>query len=45
MSENNIVKSNGTLITIDGKKTRGRLEAGETGAAFYKKGSAEPLLQ
>ena len=45
MSENNIVKSNGTLITIDGKKTRGRLEAGETGAAFYKKGSAEPLRQ
>ena len=45
MSEKNIVKSNGTLITIDGKKTRGRLEAGETGAAFYKKGSAEPLLQ
>ena len=45
MSENNIVKSNGTLIPIDCKKTRGRLEAGETGAAFYKKGSAEPLLQ
>ena len=45
MSENNIVKSNGTLITIDGKRTRGHLEASETGAAFYKKGSTEPLVQ
>ena len=44
MSEN-IVKSSGTLKMIDGKKYRGYLEAKETGAAFYAKGKAEPIVE
>ncbi len=45
MSEVNTVKSNGTLKLIDGKKFHGYLQADENGAAFYKKGKAEPLVQ
>ena len=45
MSELNTVKSNGTLKTISGKKYRGTLVAGETGAAFYEKGKDTPLVE
>ena len=34
MSEKDTVRSKGTLQLIDGKKYRGELVAGETGAAF-----------
>ncbi len=44
MSEINKVRSNGTLKLIDGKKYRGFLEADTEGAAFYQKGSTEPLV-
>ncbi len=45
MSEINKVRSKGTLKLIDGKKYRGYLEAEETGAAFYQKGSPEPVVR
>ena len=45
MSEKNLVKSNGTLRLIDGKKFKGYLQADETGAAFYQKGKSEPFVQ
>lgn len=45
MSENNTVRSNGTLQLINGKKFRGELVAGETGAAFYAKGQKEPMAE
>ena len=45
MSEMNTVKSNGTLKTISGKKYKGTLVAGETGAAFYEKGKDKPLVE
>ena len=45
MSENNTVRSNGTLQLIGGKKYRGTLVAGETGAAFYAKGKDEPIAE
>ena len=45
MSENKTVKSNGTLTLISGKKFRGELVAGETGAAFYIKGKQEPFAE
>ncbi len=45
MSEINTVKSSGTLKLIDGKKYRGQLVAGETGAAFYTKGKSEPVVE
>ncbi len=45
MSEINTVKSNGTLTLINGKKYRGRLEANETGAAFYLRGKTEPMVE
>ena len=45
MSENNTVRSNGTLRLINGKKFRGELVAGETGAAFYAKGQKEPVAE
>ena len=45
MSENNTVRSNGTLQLISGKKFRGELVAGETGAAFYTKGKTEPIAE
>ena len=45
MSENNTVRSNGTLQLINGKKFRGELVAGETGAAFYAKGQKEPMVE
>ena len=45
MSEINTVKSNGTLQLINGKKYRGELVAGETGAAFYAKGQKEPMAE
>ena len=46
MSENkNTVKSGGILKLIDGKKYRGQLVAGDTGAAFYLKGKDEPFVQ
>ena len=45
MSEIKTVRSSGTLKTIDGKKYRGHLEAGETGAAFYLKGKTEPFVE
>ena len=45
MSENNTVRSNGTLTLISGKKFRGELVAGETGAAFYIKGKQEPFAE
>ena len=38
MSENNTVRSSGTLQLINGKKYRGELIAGEQGAAFYARG-------
>ena len=45
MSEINKVRSKGTLKLIDGKKYRGYLEADETGASFFEKGSTEPMIQ
>ena len=45
MSEINTVKSKGTLQLINGKKFRGELVAGETGAAFYAKGQKEPVAE
>ena len=45
MSEMNTVRSNGTLQLISGKKFRGELVAGETGAAFYAKGKKEPMAE
>lgn len=45
MSEINTVRSNGTLQLISGKKFRGELVAGETGAAFYAKGQKEPMAE
>ncbi len=45
MSENNTVKSNGTLKLINGRKFRGELVAGETGAAFYVKEKQEPFAE
>ena len=45
MSENNTVRSNGTLQLINGKKFRGELVAGENGAAFYAKGQKEPVAE
>ena len=45
MSENNPVRSNGTLQLINGKKYRGELVAGETGAAFYARGKKEPAAE
>ncbi len=45
MSEINTVKSSGILKLIDGKKYRGQLVAGETGAAFYTKGKSEPVVE
>ena len=45
MSETTSVRSNGVLQLIDGKKYRGYLEAGETGAAFYQKGKNEPFVE
>ena len=45
MSEQNTVKSNGTLRTISGKKYKGSLVAGTTGAAFYEKGKTEPMVE
>lgn len=45
MSEIGAVRSNGTLQLINGKKYRGELVAGETGAAFYVKGQEEPVAE
>ncbi len=45
MSEINTVRSSGTLQLINGKKYRGELVAGETGAAFYAKGQKEPMAE
>ncbi len=45
MSEINTVKSSGTLTLINGKKYRGQLVAGETGAAFYQRGKTEPMVE
>ena len=45
MSEKNTVRSSGTLQLINGKKYRGELVAGETGAAFYAKGKKEPMVE
>ena len=45
MSENNTVRSSGTLQLINGKKYRGELVAGELGAAFYAKGQKEPMAE
>ena len=45
MSENNSVRSNGTLQLIGGKKIRGELVARETGAAFYAKGKEDPVAE
>ena len=45
MSEQNTVRSNGTMKTISGKKYRGYLVAGEAGAAFYEKGKNTPLVE
>ena len=45
MSDINTVKSSGTLKLIDGKKYRGHLVAGETGAAFYVKGKTDPVAE
>ncbi len=44
MSENN-VRSGGTLQLINGKKYRGELMAGETGAAFTARGQKEPMVE
>ncbi len=45
MSEQNTVKSAGTLKLIDGKKYRGHLVAGETGAGFYVKNKQQPIVE
>ena len=45
MSENNTVRSGGTLQLINGKKFKGELVANETGAAFYAKGQKEPMAE
>ena len=45
MSEINTVRSKGTLQLINGKKFRGELVAGETGAAFYARGQKEPMAE
>ncbi len=45
MSEQNTVKSAGTLKLIDGKKYRGYLIAGETGAGFYVKNKEQPIVE
>ena len=45
MSENNTLRSNGTLQMVGSKKIRGYLQAGETGAAFYAKGKTEPAAE
>ena len=45
MNEQNTVKSAGTMKTISGKKYRGTMVAGETGAAFYEKGKDMPLVE
>ena len=45
MSEMNTVRSNGTLRLINGRKYRGELVAGETGAAFYARGQKEPVAE
>ena len=45
MNEQNTVKSAGTMKTISGKKYRGTMVAGETGAAFYEKGKDTPLVE
>ena len=45
MSEKNTLRSNGTLQKVGGKKIRGYLQAGETGAAFYARGKAEPVAE
>ena len=45
MSEMTTVKSTGTLRLINGKKYRGELVAGETGAAFYTKKQKEPIVE
>ena len=45
MSNINKVQSAGTLRMINGRRYRGYLEADETGAAFYKRGSTEPVCQ
>ena len=45
MSEANMVKSNGILKMIDGKKYRGYLQADEEGAAFYAKRKNKPLVE
>ena len=45
MSEMNTVRSGGTLQLINGKKFRGELVAGETGAAFYARGQKEPMAE
>ena len=45
MSEINTVRSNGTLRINGGKKIRGTLTAGETGASFVAKGSTEPAAE
>ena len=44
MSDMNGVRSGGTLKMIDGKKYRGHLQADEQGAAFYVRGSSEPVV-
>ena len=45
MSEMNTVRSSGTLKLINGKKFRGELVAGETGAAFYTKNQKKPIAE
>jgi len=45
MSEQNTVKSNGTLKLISGKKYHGTLVAGDTGAAFYTKKQQDPVVE
>ena len=45
MSELSTVKSTGTLKLINGKKYRGELVAGETGAAFHLRGKQEPFVE
>ena len=45
MSEKNTLRSNGTLQKVGSKKIRGYLQAGETGAAFYARGKAEPVAE
>lgn len=45
MSQNDTVKSAGTIKLISGKKYRGYLIAGEEGAAFYTKKQQEPLVE